>query len=651
MDRKFLATFYTLPSSACLLAELAVDRLPHDWSSPFLPMHLHVADFACGTGTLLTASYQSILSRVRRHGQDDERLHESMIAKSLIAADIMPAASHLTASQLSGVHPSVTFDRTIVYTMPYGVQSETTGLPLAIGSLELVAEDKFTTLFGTGRAQMRGDRMEQMTELNLPKESLDLVIMNPPFTRPTNHALTDVPVPSFAGFDTSAAEQRAMSSRLKTIRRSLADPMGNGYAGLASDFLDLAHVKIRPGGVLAFVLPRTFLRGVAWRAARDVITRDYRDICVISIVETKSTRSAFSADTGLAEILLLATRLLPGETPASDDVLFINLPSRPSSIHEAVEVANRIRLIEEVDSGEIMLGRHRAFTYLRTPLQNAGVAGVSSLDLCKFMLALSKGEVSSLRDNHSDSIPVTHLQELGECGPVHRSIGSLEYSRPRGAFAFYEFQAASTYPALWSHDADRERQMEVQPDVRGVVREGAHENAIKIWQTASRLHFNADFRTTSQSLSACLTPEPTLGGRAWPSFGLSEPRWESCIALWANSTLGLVSHWWEDSRQQSGRSMLTVSSLPSLMVLDPRSLSSIQHDRCDAIFNEMKDAKFRAAKDAATDPTRASLDQLLFVDVLGMSPKVLPVLELLRKQWCSEPSVSGMDTLQLDQST
>ena len=31
-DRKFLATFYTLPESACLLAELAVERLDADWS-------------------------------------------------------------------------------------------------------------------------------------------------------------------------------------------------------------------------------------------------------------------------------------------------------------------------------------------------------------------------------------------------------------------------------------------------------------------------------------------------------------------------------------------------------------------------------------------------------------------------------------------
>ena len=43
-DRKFLATFYTLPPSAALLGELAVSRLETDWSDPDALTSLHVAD-------------------------------------------------------------------------------------------------------------------------------------------------------------------------------------------------------------------------------------------------------------------------------------------------------------------------------------------------------------------------------------------------------------------------------------------------------------------------------------------------------------------------------------------------------------------------------------------------------------------------------
>ena len=67
-DRKFLATFYTLPESAALLAELAVSRMDIDWKERNLVTNLRVADFACGTGALLNASYGAMMSRYRRGG-------------------------------------------------------------------------------------------------------------------------------------------------------------------------------------------------------------------------------------------------------------------------------------------------------------------------------------------------------------------------------------------------------------------------------------------------------------------------------------------------------------------------------------------------------------------------------------------------------
>ena len=50
-DRKYLATFYTLPASADLLARLAVAKMDGvDWSDADAIAQLRVADFACGTG-------------------------------------------------------------------------------------------------------------------------------------------------------------------------------------------------------------------------------------------------------------------------------------------------------------------------------------------------------------------------------------------------------------------------------------------------------------------------------------------------------------------------------------------------------------------------------------------------------------------------
>ena len=54
VDRKYLAAFYTLPSSAALLANLAVAKMKDiDWSKADEIRKLKIADFACGTGALL----------------------------------------------------------------------------------------------------------------------------------------------------------------------------------------------------------------------------------------------------------------------------------------------------------------------------------------------------------------------------------------------------------------------------------------------------------------------------------------------------------------------------------------------------------------------------------------------------------------------
>jgi hypothetical protein len=112
-DRKFLAAFYTTPSSAALLVGLALDpaRLPGNgtWASPGDVSKLRVADFACGTGTLLSTAYQRIGQLHELAGGDAEALHPDMMADSLVGCDVLPAAAHLTASMLSGAHPTIKY--------------------------------------------------------------------------------------------------------------------------------------------------------------------------------------------------------------------------------------------------------------------------------------------------------------------------------------------------------------------------------------------------------------------------------------------------------------------------------------------------------------------------------------------------------------
>ena len=213
--------------------------------------------------------------------------------------------------------------------------------------------------------------------------------------------------------------------------------------------------------------------------------------------------------------------------------------------------------------------------------------------------------------------------------------GSFDIARPtRGEIP--------TWPALWAHKAERETRMTVLPDRAGRVRPGCEERAVEAWRkTASRLHFNRDFQINSQSLVACMTPEPSIGGRAWPNFLCIEPYWETPLVLWANTTMGLLSFWWIGTRQQQGRAMLTISRLPSLPSLDPRNLTEKQLDHANAIFDDFENRKFLPANEAWRDETRQALDRAILIDLLGMPEDIMEPLDLLRRQWCAEPSVHG----------
>ena len=75
-DRKYLATFYTRPESAALLARLAVAKLDGvDWADAGAIGSLRIGDFACGTGALLSAVYEQVAGRHQRAGGDLATLH------------------------------------------------------------------------------------------------------------------------------------------------------------------------------------------------------------------------------------------------------------------------------------------------------------------------------------------------------------------------------------------------------------------------------------------------------------------------------------------------------------------------------------------------------------------------------------------------
>ena len=658
-DRKFLATFYTLPTSAALLAELAVSRLDvdTDWSDPDALVRLQVADLACGTGTLLSAAYRALAVRYRRTGGDDRELHRQMMERALIAADIMPAASHLTASMLSSAHPGTTFGRTRVHTLPYGRQDQQKRHAMALGALDLIEDDATPSLFGTGVRVAQGTgadvESEGSQDMILPRETADLVIMNPPFTRPTNHEKTHVPVPSFAGLGRKKDEQQAMARRLAEVRRRLANPAGHGNAGLASNFIDLAHGKTKPGGVLALVLPASFISGGSWEDARRLLEREYENLVVLTIAAHGNTDRAFSADTGMAEALVVGTRRR-AVRKGNGETLFVNLYHRPHSLAEAFEMARAVCRIspqalsacsaQAVGQGRLRIGDFETIgTYIRGAFEPGGLRVPAGNWACRYSARLvgkNPATASGILSTACHHAPrVSWRKGAPSTGTYQERPATV---LPRGPFEIIPIQGVPQYPALWGHDAQRERSLVILPDSEGEVRPGCDDRAVTAWNaTASRLHFNRDFQINSQSLAACLTPAKAIGGTAWPNFILEREEWTLPLVLWANTTLGLLAFWWIGTRQQQGRARLTITQLPRLTVLDPCALSEDQLTLTKDIFERYKKREFLPANEAYRDDVRQALDRAVLVDLLRLDEEALEPLAIMRDQWCAEPSVHG----------
>ena len=167
------------------------------------------------------------------------------------------------------------------------------------------------------------------------------------------------------------------------------------------------------------------------------------------------------------------------------------------------------------------------------------------------------------------------------------------------------------------------------------------EKAATIWATASRAHINRDFTFGSQALTVAFTERESVGGRVWPNVVFGDERFDYGLAVWGNSTLGLLSYWWHSSRQQSSKASMTIRQAETLPILDFRALSDEQLATAQRIFNEFRELDLLPAYLADADPNRALLDRRVICDLLGFDQEVYRGVRRLAQKWCAEPSVHG----------
>lgn len=407
--------------------------------------------------------------------------------------------------------------------------------------------------------------------------------------------------------------------------------------------------------------------GMSWDGIREQWRSNYSSLIVVTIAEKGVHTRSFSADTGMAECLLVGTKRAPSGEPRA---VFVILSRQPKTTLEGEMIAEAIskiidesgiRTLEDGPFGgsRILLGDISVGEALDCPLPVTGawqMVGLKDITLAQTAYQISTGclWVEGMSADARVQIPICSVRDACErIGPHDLDITGSEIKNdglPQGPFEKVSgVPNGAAYPCLWNHDNSRERHLVVQPDshcrireVDGEVPPELQERANVRWATAARAHYNRDLQFNSQSLTVAMTPERAIGGRAWPTVNFRNLDHEFAFALWSNSTLGLLCHWWMSNKTQKGRGTTTVTSIPEITTLDVRALSESQHAQARGVFERLSELRFLPFDQVDEDEARAELDRSLLVDVLGLDPRLCEtggVLERLRRKLAAEPQI------------
>jgi len=458
--RKGFATFYTEVPAAYLLAHLATHSLLEIDKYGLTELEkeqarriieeitsIKVGDLACGSGTLLTATYGSLIdiaSKLKFYYNlgdiDINNIGQALIENGIYGIDALRYASQITAINLALLGPRISKEN--IHTIYLGFIPKKGAW---LGSLELLDDGKRV---GGILAFIEGGMSESVSKTTLEglegsfsiPERFDLIIMNPPFTRATGRTKSFGEERGVFGFIGDEDTRKEFLERLRKIRNKIRQDLVDlllknqnifpeniqkilrkeegldsyldiGKAGEGLLFLYLAHKYIKDRGIIAFVLPRNVLMGVSWLLARVLLVTQYHLKYVIVSSDPERGYN-FSEGTSLSEVLLIAER--KDHHDNEEETLFVNLLRKPATVLEAMVLAESI---ERNRRGHVIVGRNMAEAYVTRVKREDLIKYIANWNILLneslfkyFNEMVTKNEIQL--GNFSFSIPLATLNSL-----------------------------------------------------------------------------------------------------------------------------------------------------------------------------------------------------------------------------------------------
>ena len=601
---RYDGSFYTSTAAAVLLATLALREEDGDWSDPNYIASLRICDPACGTGTLLMSAAERIRdlrnAAGRANPEDEEYLGLLLVEDVLWGYDVNLTATHMAASTLGMLSPTTRFHSMNIHRTLLGVFE---GVPY-LGSLE----------FLSGQARLvNWPSIAQQVEsgqgtADLPPP-MDLVIMNPPFTR-----------------DSLRHDQFSMEDELALRQRE--KEMFGGWpvhlTGNSGSFLFLAErLSKADTGIIATVLPLVGLTDRSGLAIRKFLGSHYYVDTIVTSHDPD--RIFFSENTSIGEVLLICRRW-KGDGP-KPPTRVINLARNPTTPVEALDTAARIErtskeggqvshdfVIQYEDPGRIERGDWLAVNFLSPFLVEA---------------------YRTLSETNPGAVPTVPLSTLADVGPEGRRI--------RDSYTHSEMPTRSGRRALWNHKTDVTTSIRAEADVYIEPKPASRESRLadSYWELRSQLLLPHRVRLNLARVAAVMLPEPAVGS-SWTPCRPHNPEIAKSLCLYLNSTPGLLSLLGTRDNRVPSYSYLSLDTLRSLPVPNLAALPSTELELLDGWFDWLQNDTLLPFPRMHEDPVRRQIDEVV-TQALGLDAEWVATI---RRELAREPSVTDRRALE-----
>ena len=607
---RYDGSFYTSTAAAVLLASLALREQDVAWSNADAIGHLRICDPACGTGTLLMAAAERIRDLRNAAGpsdpDDEAALGLLLVEDVLWGYDINLTATHMAASTLGMLSPSTRFTHMNIHRALLGVFDG----EVCLGSLSSLSGQIPLAPWPSGMQQVEtGQGMAESPP------AMDLVMMNPPFTRDSlRHD-------QFSRTDELAIKRE--EKKLLAVTRSAGerDPARHlawraaRLSVSANVFMVLADSMTRnDSGILAVVLPTVMATNPAASETRKYLAHRFHIETIV--VSHDPQRIHFSENTSIGEVLLVCRRWDRDEPKPPTRV--VNLARNPETPVEALDTAARIvRLtkagdrvshdltIQSVDADRISRGDWYTVNFLSPFL----------LDAYRTLTEANPGMVSA--------VPLSRMAEIGPAG-----------QRIRDAYTRSALPSESGRRALWFHKTDITQSMLAETDVYIEPKASKRHLADRYWDQRGDLLLPHRFRLNTMRVAAVMLPEPAVGS-IWTPCRLHDPTIAKALCLYMNSTPGILTLLGGRDNKVPSYPSFSLDTLRSLPVPDFAALEPMSRDSLSSWFDWLRHDELLPLPHMHQDSVRQQIDHAV-TNALDLDPEWVAGV---RRELAHEPSV------------